>query len=354
MSEFRGPMFQRRMPGRRRRRLAALALAILASAGASAHAGLSAIAEEADRERAIPRADSLGDLGYDHFPGSAYYFVQEDNAVSSAGTTGYFPLPEELAGLGDLVSMPGGPGAAAAPALFRSATATDALRASICLATAIYYEAASESDDGQRAVAQVVLNRVRHPAFPNSVCGVVYQGSERASGCQFSFTCDGALSRAPSRAGWARASRIAREALAGAVYAPVGLATHYHTLAVSPFWAPSLTKTAIVGAHIFYRWPGGAGTPGAFRQAYASREPVPGPYPRTVSPAEQLAALAVPANPLPQMPQAMAGMQRATPIDVQPAYESSGQPLAGGPAAAITPESQIREEWRDSGRWIAR
>lgn len=353
MTEFRGPMFQQRAHGKRRRRLAAFALAVLASAGASAHAGLSAIAEQAEQERAIPRADSLGELGYEHFPGSAYYFVQEDNAASSAGATGYFPLPQELAGLGDLVPMPGGPGAAAAPALFRSATATDSLRASVCLATAIYYEAASESDDGQRAVAQVVLNRVRHPAFPNSVCGVVYQGSERVTGCQFSFTCDGALSRAPSRAGWARASRIAREALAGTVYAPVGLATHYHTLAVSPFWAPSLTKTAIVGAHIFYRWPGGAGTPGAFRQAYALREPVPGPYPRVVSPAEQLAALAVPATPLPLLSMASAPAPRAMPVDVQPAYESSGQPLAGSPAA-ITPDSQIREEWRDSGRWIAR
>ena len=64
-----------------------------------------------------------------------------------------------------------------------------------CLTEAVYYEARSESEEGQRAVAQVVLNRVRHPAYPNSVCGVVYQGSERVTGCQFSFTCDGALGR---------------------------------------------------------------------------------------------------------------------------------------------------------------
>ena len=74
----------------------------------------------------------------------------------------------------------------------------DRARALECLTAAIYYEAASESDDGQRAVAQVVLNRVRHPAFPGTVCGTVYQGSERA-GCQFSFACDGAMARAPSR-----------------------------------------------------------------------------------------------------------------------------------------------------------
>ncbi|HLL58830.1 MAG TPA: cell wall hydrolase, partial [Allosphingosinicella sp.] len=103
------------------------------------------------------------------------------------------------------------------------------MRSIECLTAAIYYEAASESDDGQRAVAQVVLNRVRHPTYPNSVCGVVYQGSERSTGCQFSFTCDGSLARVPSIAGWARARRIAAAALAGSVYAPVGYSTHYHT-----------------------------------------------------------------------------------------------------------------------------
>lgn len=345
MIEATAPMFQRRTPGRRRRRLAAFVLAGLASAGASAHAGLSAITADADREQAIPRSDPLGDLGYEHFPGSAYYFVQEDGQQQPSGATGYFPLPETLAHLDEAIPMPAGPGAAASPALFRGATATDDLRAQVCLATAIYYEAASESDDGQRAVAQVVLNRARHPAFPNSVCGVVYQGSERATGCQFSFTCDGALARQPSRAGWARASRIAREALAGYVYAPVGLATHYHTLAVSPYWAPSLTKAAIVGAHIFYRWPGGAGGPGAFRQALAGREPIPGPKPREFTPV-QMAALQSGAMPVPA---AIAAPPKPVPANIQPAYVSSGQLIE-----ASTPDSQIREEWRDSGQWIAR
>jgi spore germination cell wall hydrolase CwlJ-like protein len=79
-----------------------------------------------------------------------------------------------------------------------------------CLTAAIYYEAASEPDDGQRAVAQVVLNRVAHPAYPKTVCGVVYQGSERGTGCQFTFTCDGALARKPSRYFWDRAAWRAR------------------------------------------------------------------------------------------------------------------------------------------------
>lgn len=137
-----------------------------------------------------------------------------------------------------------------------------------CLTQAVYYEAASEPDLGQRAVAQVVLNRVRHPAFPNTVCGVVYQGSERRTGCQFSFTCDGSLARIPSLGGWARAERVARDALAGKVAAMVGNATHYHANYVVPYWAPTLDKAATVGAHIFYLMRGFLGSPRAFTSRY--------------------------------------------------------------------------------------
>src|SRR5581483_605880 len=152
----------------------------------------------------------------------------------------------------------------------------DRARSLDCLTAAIYYEAATEPTDGQRAVAQVVLNRVRHPAFPNSVCGVVYQGPQRVGGgCQFTFTCDGSLAIAPSGEAWARARRIAAEALAGLVYAPVGEATHYHTQQVVPAWAFRLAKVAVIGAHSFYRLPGQWGDPAAFRQAYARREPSP-------------------------------------------------------------------------------
>lgn len=138
-----------------------------------------------------------------------------------------------------------------------------------CLTAAIYYEAASESDTGQRAVAQVVLNRVRHPAYPKSVCGVVYEGSERRTGCQFSFTCDGSLARKPSRSGWDRARGIALAALAGYVERSVGTATHYHTSWVVPYWAWSLDKITMVGAHIFYRWRGYWGRRSAFNGVYA-------------------------------------------------------------------------------------
>ena len=146
-------------------------------------------------------------------------------------------------------------------------------RALECLTQAIYYEAAREPTEGQRAVAQVVLNRVRHPVYPASVCGVVYQGSERDTGCQFTFTCDGSLARGPDAFHWARARKVAEAALKGEVYKPVGYATHYHANYVVPYWAPTLAKNAVIGAHIFYRWSGGWGRPPAFTQRYAAAEP---------------------------------------------------------------------------------
>jgi spore germination cell wall hydrolase CwlJ-like protein len=159
---------------------------------------------------------------------------------------------------------------------FAIANGATRMNAIDCLTSAVYYEAASESDAGQRAVAQVVLNRVKHPAFPNSVCGVVYQGSERRTGCQFSFTCDGALARRPSVGGWARARGVAALALSGYVEPAVGLATHYHTVWVVPYWSDNLTKIRTLGAHIFYRWNGNNGKRGAFNSAYAGYEPQPG------------------------------------------------------------------------------
>ncbi|MFC5345619.1 cell wall hydrolase [Brevundimonas staleyi] len=147
-------------------------------------------------------------------------------------------------------------------------------RALDCLTAAVYYEAASETPQGQAAVAQVVLNRARHPAYPRSVCGVVFQGSERTTGCQFSFTCDGAMARVPSPAAWERARQVAQSALNGTVVAAVGTATHYHTDWVAPYWAPRLSKIVQIGTHIFYRWNGAWGLPTAFTGVYAGVEPV--------------------------------------------------------------------------------
>ena len=138
--------------------------------------------------------------------------------------------------------------------------------ASNCLSSAIYYEAGNETSQGKRGVAQVILNRVRHPAFPNSICGVVYQGSERRTGCQFSFTCDGSLARRPARNSWEQARLIAIGAISGAVEPSVGMSTHYHANYVMPYWAPSLNKIVKVGSHIFYRWKGSWGRRQAFVQ----------------------------------------------------------------------------------------
>jgi hypothetical protein len=150
--------------------------------------------------------------------------------------------------------------------------AADKERAVRCLTQAVYYEAAREPLKGQQAVAQVVLNRVRHPAYPKSVCGVVYQGSANATGCQFTFTCDGALRWRPEPALWTEAEGVARRALGGYVDKEVGSATHYHAVYVAPYWAPTLVKMTQVGQHIFYRWTGVWGEPAAFTGRYAGHE----------------------------------------------------------------------------------
>ena len=162
----------------------------------------------------------------------------------------------------------------AQPFVFKPTTAEDRRRALRCLTQGIYYEAALEPTNGQEAVAQVILNRVRDPNYANSICGVVYEGAERTTGCQFSFTCDGALARPPVAWAWSRARLVAERALAGHVAASVGTATHYHADYVHPWWAPSLNKLTQIGAHIFYRWKGVYGEPAAFRQAYSGREPL--------------------------------------------------------------------------------
>ena len=149
----------------------------------------------------------------------------------------------------------------------------DEERAVACLAAAALYEAGGNSSD-QSAVMQVVLNRARHPAFPSSICGVVFQGSERKTGCQFTFTCDGSMARRkPSTSAWRSASSLARAMLAGHVDKRVGLSTHYHTDWVVPYWSSSLDKVTSVRTHLFFRWQGYWGQPAAFRRRTASAEP---------------------------------------------------------------------------------
>jgi hypothetical protein len=193
-----------------------------------------------------------------------------------------------------------------------SGSDVDQRRALLCLTQAVYYEAGFEPIEGRRAVAQVVLNRLRHPAFPKSVCGVVYQGA--GSGvCQFTFVCDGALYRKPELGAWQQAEQIARAALGGYVETAVGEATHYHADYVAPRWAPLLAKVAQIGQHIFYRWPGEWGQPGAFtghyigepRDPLAMRPPAP-----TVdqSGATVVLATAAAGPPVPRAPDDVGGL----------------------------------------------
>ena len=245
------------------------------------------------------------------------------------------------------------PNPAARPQPFDGATPGDRLRALQCLTEAVYYEAASESLEGQHAVAQVVLNRVRHPAYPDSVCAVVYQGPQRpGGGCQFTFTCDGSLARRPHPAGWSRARAVASLALSGGVHAPVGLSTHYHTHAVAPFWAPRLVKTAVIGAHIFYRMPGRAGSPGSFADFYAGRESF------APAVAARLARHGVPDLGVAPAPEATPIAQAFVPTISAEAAVAAADELPelalDVPAAANgLPVSNVREKYRNSGRWIA-
>ncbi|TYC87777.1 cell wall hydrolase [Novosphingobium sp. BW1] len=282
------------------------------------------------------------------FPGSAFYYLEAEKAVEGDGLTG------------TIVGHPDGqsPTAQALHVLDLPFTSspTDRTRALQCLTSAIYYEAASEPDAGQRAVAQVVLNRLAHPSYPDTVCGVVYQGSELATGCQFSFTCDGSLSRRPATYFWNRAEKVAKGALSGEVYAPAGLATHYHTLQVAPYWTSSLQPLTTIGAHRFYSFKGAAGRAATFRYLYAGREPASelrSPAANTLTPASNA---------------------QSDPATIQQAYEDIARTFAAPPAlgppesatvtATASPSApaadglpagaRVRPEYRNSGRWIER
>ncbi len=124
-----------------------------------------------------------------------------------------------------------------------------------CLAEAVYYEARSEGTTGQMAVAEVVMNRVRDPRFPKTVCDVVYQGHYRDTGCQFTFTCDGSLRHAPYGEAWDRAKAVALNVALGLSKPITNKATHYHTDYVNPYWKAGMVETKVIGTHIFYRFP---------------------------------------------------------------------------------------------------
>ncbi len=126
-----------------------------------------------------------------------------------------------------------------------------------CLAEAVYYEARSERTTGQLAVAEVIMNRVRDHRYPNSICGVVYQGATRTTGCQFTFTCDGALDKQPRGVRWQAAQTVAAHVIMGLNELKTGGATHYHATYVNPVWNSGLVRTRQIDTHIFYRFPRG-------------------------------------------------------------------------------------------------
>ncbi len=261
-------------------------------------------------------------------------------------TLPYIPPPEEDAIAGELAPTtapaPSYQPSPAANAFTLSGSFTSRMRAEHCLTMAIYYEAASESEAGQRAVAQVVMNRVQHSAWPNSVCGVVFEGSQRSTGCQFTFTCDGSLARRPQQSEWKRAGRVAREALGGYVYAPVGLATHYHTHAVNPYWAASLNPVGVVGAHRFYRWKGAAGERPAFNAVHSGYERAASAYVAAPRPAVE-----------PRVSASVAASAPATPPAPRVTHAAIAQPAA---PAAETPVLQlpgsVLEQHASSGQWL--
>ena len=123
-----------------------------------------------------------------------------------------------------------------------------------CLAEAVYFEARGEPETGQRAVAQVVLNRAASGVYPRSICGVVYQNENRRNACQFSFACDGKPEVKTEKGAWRKAQAVAREVASGEIDTPVlRTATHYHASYVQPVWASKMTRLSKIGLHVFYR-----------------------------------------------------------------------------------------------------
>jgi len=285
------------------------------------------------------------------FPGSAFYYLADPPAETliALPTTDPLGTSVDVAGaeLGEVIDT--GP---AASGFFVSGSGVSKARAQRCLAQAVWYEAASESQAGQRAVAQVVLNRVAHSSWPSSVCGVVYEGSNRSTGCQFSFTCDGSLRRNASGTGWSRAQQVAAAALAGDVYAPVGHATHYHTLWVNPYWAGSLEPVGTIGAHRFYRNRGAAGRKGAFANNYAGFEPsVRGRTTPVAVQSDNPSIAASPVGTITSTPEVSrtrnigaAGSRTAAIPQVAP----TGSPLAD---PSLSDVGQVKQPYANAGKW---
>ncbi|MCR9178998.1 MAG: cell wall hydrolase [Erythrobacteraceae bacterium] len=337
-----------------RKRLAVLAAAIAVPALAAPGSLVALPGPAAEPEAALAtRQAAAAALAFERpgmsFPGSAFYYLADPPGAPLVALPRADPLSpgaEDGRELGALIDV----GAPPKP-FFSAGVGLTHARAAECLAQAVWYEAASESEAGQRAVAQVVLNRVAHPSWPASVCGVVYQGSERKTGCQFTFTCDGSLARRPSGATWAGAQKVAEQALSGSVYAPVGHATHYHTLWVNPYWAATLDHIGTIGAHRFYRLRGSAGEKTAFSMAYAGLESA------RAAPGAATASLTEADAARPMIAYDLAPRTDSRPAAAKPAgaasMPASTPPVAGyGGAGQVA--GQVKAEYARAGQWKAR
>ncbi len=227
---------------------------------------------------------------------------------------------------------------------FQLRGALDESRDLECLAQAVYYEARGETPAGQAAVAQVVLNRVRHPAFPKSVCAVVFQGAH-GSGCQFSFACDGAAHHPLESLAWRRAEKVAAKALDGEVMPEVGNATHFHVNGLSAGWGSNLLKVAQIGSHVFYRFSGRAGSAGMFHGDVQPSAPKPidvkpvfaslAPTLPTAAQAGQAFAAGAAA-----VERAANAVEKAAKAAVSPAEAKSNAPTAATPAATAPAQTE--------------
>jgi hypothetical protein len=173
------------------------------------------------------------------------YTLERDTASSMSR---YAKRDRDGAALASLVSFK--------PEHLKRAEALDA--EAHCMAQAIYYESRNEPLAGQLAVAEVISNRMRDHRYPDTACGVVFQGSTRTTGCQFTFTCDGALGRKPKGTAWEQAKEIAAHVLMNLAEDRTGGATHYHATYVDPVWSAGLIRTDKIGLHVFYRFPRGS------------------------------------------------------------------------------------------------
>jgi N-acetylglucosaminyldiphosphoundecaprenol N-acetyl-beta-D-mannosaminyltransferase len=320
------PIFAKWRNPARSKRWPVAALALLAIVGTTAYVTTSRTGQSTPRvvQSALPRPTSGAPLPLNLPPPDLLRPLTPDQAAAQNAERPFVNRPDT----------------AASKFVLRT-DAEDRERAITCLTQAVYYEAASEGVDGERAVAQVVLNRLHHPGYPSTICGVVYEGAERTTGCQFTFVCDGSLQRVPVAALWARSRKIAQDAVSGKVFAPIGHATHYHADYVLPYWADSLDKTLQIGRHIFYRLRSSLGDGRSFFQRYAGAEPsLPKPDATVVVPgstdAERLANALISDDVNGSAPEVEKVAQAASPLLI----DSSRGTLVADQQGSVTPSAK--------------